>query len=80
MKDTDREKRKEAFEKINARRLLDKKRLDELLDELIEKRQLVAKHATDNYIDYKFQAMGRFDYDKADYAAFHKSIAEKLSH
>ena len=53
LKDTDREKRKEAFEKINARRLLDKKRLDELLDELIEKRQLVAKHANfDNYIDY----------------------------
>ena len=79
LKDTDREKRKEAFEKINARRLLDKKRLDELLDELIEKRQLVAKHANfDNYIDYKFQAMGRFDYDKADCFAFHKSIAEEI--
>ena len=36
LKNTDRAKRKEAFEKVNARRIEDKENLDVLLDELIE--------------------------------------------
>ncbi len=61
LKNTDRAKRKEAFEKVNARRIEDKERLDVLLDELIEKRQEVAKNADfKNFRDYKFQSMGRF--------------------
>jgi len=52
LKDTDRTKRKEAFEKINERRYTDKKELNILLDELIEKRQEVAANTGfDNFRD-----------------------------
>ena len=79
LKETDRVKRKEAFEKVNARRIEDKENLDILLDELIEKRQEVAKNANfDNFRDYKFQSMGRFDYTKEDCFDFHESIAKEI--
>ena len=79
LKRTDRVKRKEAFEKVNARRIEDKESLDILLDELIEKRQEVAKNADfENFRDYKFQSMGRFDYTKEDCFNFHESIAQEI--
>ena len=79
LKGTDREKRKEAFEKVNARRVEDKTELDILLDELIQKRQEVAKNANfENFRDYKFQSMGRFDYTKEDCFNFHESIAQEI--
>ena len=79
LKGTDREKRKEAFEKVNARRVEDKEELDILLDELIQKRQEVAKNANfENFRDYKFQSMGRFDYTKEDCFNFHESIAQEI--
>ena len=79
LKSTDRAKRKEAFEKVNARRMEDKVHLDILLDELIEKRQEVAKNADfENFRDYKFQSMGRFDYTKEDCFNFHASIEKEI--
>ena len=79
LKSTDRVKRKEAFEKVNARRMEDKVHLDILLDELIEKRQEVAKNADfENFRDYKFQSMGRFDYTKEDCFNFHASIEKEI--
>ena len=79
LKGTDREKRKEAFEKVNVRRAEDKEKLDILLDELIEKRQKVAGNAGfENFRDYKFQSMGRFDYTKEDCFNFHESIAQEI--
>ena len=79
LKNTDRAKRKEAFEKINARRTEDKEALDILLDELMDKRQEVAKNADfDNFRDYKFQSMGRFDYTKEDCFKFHESIEKEI--
>jgi len=79
LKNTDREKRKEAFEKINARRTEDKEALDVLLDELMDKRQEVAINADfDNFRDYKFQSLGRFDYTKEDCFKFHESIEKEI--
>lgn len=79
LKSTNRKKRKEAFEKINTRRIEDQNSLDELLDELIEKRQQLAKNAAyANFRDYKFQAMGRFDYTKEDCFDFHASIEKAI--
>ena len=79
LKSTERAKRKEVFEKVNARRIEDKVHLDILLDELIEKRQEVAKNADfENFRDYKFQSMGRFDYTKEDCFNFHESIEKEI--
>ena len=79
LKDTNREKREEVFNKINDRRLQDVDSLDQLFDELIVLRQQIAKNAGyENYRDYKFAAMGRFDYTPADCYAFHDSIANEI--
>ena len=79
LKDTNREKREEVFNTINDRRLQDVDALDQLFDELIALRQQIAKNAGfENYRDYKFAAMGRFDYTPADCYAFHDSIAKEI--
>lgn len=79
LKSTDRAKRQEVFEIINVRRLEDKDALDALYDELIVLRQKIAKNAGfENYRDYKFAAMGRFDYTPADCSDFHLSIANEI--
>ena len=67
--------RKEIFEKIVERRKKDTDQLDLLFTELIEKRHQVALNAGfENYRDYKFQSLGRFDYNKEDCFKFHESI------
>tara|TARA_Y100000766_G_scaffold285097_1_gene306351 strand:- start:13645 stop:15369 length:1725 start_codon:yes stop_codon:yes gene_type:complete len=79
LKDTNREKREEVYNKINNRRLHDVDILDQLFDDLIALRQKIAKNAGfDNYRDYKFAAMGRFDYTPDDCYAFHQSIAKEI--
>ena len=79
LKDTDRNKREEVFNKISGRRLQDEKALDDLFDELITLRQQIAKNAGfDNYRDYMFAAMGRFDYTPQDCFNFHDAIAKEI--
>ena len=79
LKDTDRNKREKIFIKISARRLQDEKALDDLYDELINLRQKIAKNADfDNYRDYMFAAMGRFDYTPKDCFSFHDAITKHI--
>jgi oligoendopeptidase F len=75
LKDTDRNKRQEAWEKITARRLQEKDKLNELFDHLRKLRHKVALNAGfENFRDYMFQALGRFDYTPQDCYAFHEAI------
>ena len=75
LKSTDRNLRESIFIKVNNRRLKDVQALDDLFDELIELRQQIAKNAGfDNYRDYMFAAMGRFDYSVSDCMKFHSSV------
>ncbi len=79
LKSTDRAKREEIYNKISSRRLQDEKVLDDLFDELISLRQKIAKNADfDNYRDYMFAAMGRFDYTPKDCFNFHDAIAKEI--
>ena len=79
LKDTDREKRKTIYNLIQKRRLEDEKKLDNLYDELIILRQKIAKNAGyNNYRDYMFSAMGRFDYKPEDCFDFHNAISKKI--
>jgi len=79
LKSTDRNKREEVYNKISARRLQDEKVLDDLYDELIALRQEIAKNAGfDNYRNYMFVAMGRFDYTPQDCFNFHDAIAQEI--
>ena len=79
LKDTDRSKREETYNKISSRRLQDEKALDDLFDELIVLRQQISKNAGfDNYRDYMFVAMGRFDYTPKDCFNFHDAIEKEI--
>ncbi len=71
----DRSLREEVYRKINERRLQDKDQLDTLYTQLITKRHQVALNAGfENYRDYKFAELGRFDYTKEDCFKFHEAV------
>jgi oligoendopeptidase F len=79
LKGTDRAKRQEVWEKITSRRLQDKEKLDELFDHLRKLRHTVAVNAGfENFRDYMFQALGRFDYTPQDCYAFHAAIETEI--
>ena len=72
---TDRQLRKEIFEKINERRYQDRENLDALMSELVALRHQVATNAGyNNFRDYQFDALGRFDYSVDDCFEFHQSV------
>src|SRR5438309_964182 len=75
LENPDRGLRENVYKKIQERRLKDKDQLNELFNKLIEKRDQVARNAGfDNYRDYKFADLGRFDYTKEDCFQFHKAV------
>ncbi len=76
---SDRDLRERVFNKVAERRLQDKDELNKLFDQLLERRQQVAKNAGfDNYRDYKFRELGRFDYTAEDCFAFHEAVREHI--
>ncbi len=79
LQSTDRELREEVYNKISNRRLKDNATLNQLYSKLISLRHQVGKNADfDNYRDYMFDAMGRFDYTPQDCFAFHQSVATEV--
>ncbi|MBE9602149.1 M3 family oligoendopeptidase [Pedobacter sp. MC2016-24] len=79
IKDTDRAIRQQAWETIQQRRLIDQDDLNILFDELIVMRHQVALNAGfENYRDYMFQALGRFDYTPQDCYHFHEAIEKHI--
>lgn len=75
----DRAVREDVFRKVAARRLKDKNELNELFDKLLVRRQQVAVNAGfENYRDYKFRELGRFDYTPEDCFAFHAAVKEHI--
>lgn len=75
----DRALREEVYRKINERRLQDKDALNDLYTRLIEKRDQIAKNAGfENYRDYKFVELGRFDYTKEDCFQFHEAVKQHV--
>lgn len=79
LENPDRKIREEVYRKIQDRRLLDKETLNNLFNQLLAKRIQVAKNAGfDNYVDYRFKELGRFDYTKQDCFAFHDAVKEHV--
>lgn len=75
----DRSLRETVYRKVNDRRIQDKEALNGLFTQLIEKRNLVAKNAGfENYRDYKFRELGRFDYTKEDCYQFHEAVKQHV--
>jgi oligoendopeptidase F len=79
IKDVSRAVRQNAWEIIQQRRLVDKDSLNIIFDELVAMRHQVGLNAGfENYRDYMFQAMGRFDYSVKDCYDFHEAIEREV--
>lgn len=79
LEETDRDCREAIYHKICQRVLQDAAPLEDLFDELLNKRhQIAVNSGFKNFRDYKFKALGRFDYTVADCLNFHDSIATKV--
>ena len=79
LEETDRNYRESIYHKINQRILQDTENLEELFDEMLRQRHLTAQNSGfDNFRDYKFQSLGRFDYSADDCLRFHDSIASEI--
>jgi len=75
LENADRNLREEVYRKIQDRRLQDTAKLDELYDKLVGLRNKEAQNAGfENYRDYRFKELGRFDYTKEDCYKFHAAV------
>lgn len=74
-KSPDRRVREEVYRLIQKKKDDDEAALNKLFEELLALRHKVAVNAGfQNYRDYKFRELGRFDYNQQDCFNFHESI------
>ncbi len=74
---TDRSVRESAWRAVAERTHQDSDALRDLFDQMYTKRQQIARNAGfDNYRDYMFRSMHRFDYDVSTCEQFHQAVAE----
>ena len=79
LQNPNRDVRESVFRKMSSRRMEDKDKLNELFNGLLRLRQQIAVNAGfDNYRDYKFRELGRFDYSIDDCFAFHNAVREHI--
>jgi oligoendopeptidase F len=79
LEDHDRKLREEVYRKINERRIQDRNELNNLFNSLVEKRDRIGKNAGfENFRDYKFKELGRFDYTKEDCFQFHDAVKQHV--
>ncbi len=75
----DRAVREEIFTKVSKRRFENKEELDTLFTTLYDLRMESSKNAGfQNFRDYKFADLGRFDYSPVDCIQFHKAVATEI--
>jgi len=75
LKDNNRTVRKEVYELLVERRAQNTDKLHEILSELVAIRHQIALNAGfENFRDYKFVQLGRFDYTNKDVIDFHQSV------
>lgn len=73
----DREQRERAWHLISERQLADSEALDTLWTKGLHLRQQIARNAGyENYRDYRWQQLFRFDYTPADCQTFHAAIEQ----
>ncbi len=79
LEEPERAYREAIYHKIHQRILQDTDQLEDLFDNLLVMRHQMAVNAGfQNFRDYKFQALGRFDYKVEDCYDFHESIKTEL--
>lgn len=79
LEDPNRQLREEVYRKINERRLQDKDELNNLFSSLLQKRHQVAINTGfENYRDFRFKELGRFDYTAKDCYQFHEAVKQHV--
>lgn len=79
LEDPNRALREEVYRKINERRLQDKDELNNLFSSLLQKRHQVAINTGfENYRDFRFKELGRFDYTAKDCYQFHEAVKQHV--
>jgi oligoendopeptidase F len=79
LEEPNRSVRRESWELVTERRLQEKDRFDEIFDRLVKIRQEIATNAGfQNYRDYAFRKMGRFDYTPSDCEQFHNAVETEI--
>jgi len=79
LEEPDRALRQEAWELLTRRRLQEASKFEEIFDSLVETRQQIAKNAGfENYRDYAFRKLGRFDYTPQDCERFHEAVEVEI--
>ena len=75
LEEPDRPLRQEAWELVAKRRLEEAEKFDDIFDQLVKLRQQIALNAGfQNYRDYAFRRLGRFDYSPSDCLQFHDAV------
>jgi oligoendopeptidase F len=79
LEEPDRPLRQEAWELVAKRRLQEADKFDDILDRQIKLRQQIARNAGfENYRDYAFRRLGRFDYTPEDCTRFHDAVEKEV--
>ena len=80
LEETDQPMREAAWRASSQRRLKDKERLEDIFDEMLKLRHQIAQNAGfNNYRDYMFKALHRFDYTPDDCQKYHASVENLLA-
>ncbi|MEM7372488.1 MAG: M3 family oligoendopeptidase [Bacteroidota bacterium] len=75
----DRDLRQSIWEKVAERRKQDWTRLQDIFGQLLDLRHQIAINADyPSYTRYKFDQLGRFDYQPEDVVAFHESVSKAI--
>jgi len=79
LEEPDRTLRQESWELVAQRRLQEADKFEEMFDSLVKVRQQIAHNAGfENYRDYAFRKLGRFDYTPADCHSFHDAVEQEI--
>jgi len=79
LEEPDRVLRKEAWELVANRRLQEADKFEEIFDQMLElRRQIATQAGFENYRDYAFRRLGRFDYLPADCEQFHDAVEREI--
>ena len=79
LENPDRTVRETVYKKIQERRLQDKDVLTELFNNLTALRNKIAANAGfENYTNYRFKELGRFDYSQQDCYSFHDAVKQHV--
>jgi oligoendopeptidase F len=79
LEEPDRALRQEAWNLVSGRRLQEAGTFEDIFDQLLSLRERIARNAGfENYRDYAFRRLGRFDYTPADCARFHRAVETEV--